>query len=46
MLVKKVSSLDEPITSAKFKLEKFYKYIRIIVTDTNGKKAYTNAYEL
>lgn len=46
MFVDKVCSEDTPITSAKFKLETFYKYIRITVTDTEGKKAYTNAYKL
>lgn len=34
------------ITSAKFKLLENYGYVRLTVTDLDGKKAYTNAYDV
>ena len=35
---------DGPVSEARFLIRPEYQYVRITVTDINGKKAYTNAY--
>ncbi len=44
MKVEKLSAENQPLTKAKFKIPQNANYVRIAVTDINGKKAYTNAY--